>query len=79
MLTILSFALCNACVRAYNSAYWKVVVGRRLFVFMIVYVVLFGCPLIIAYPVLAVVVVEAFVEQLSTNQVGVSGMGVSKM
>jgi hypothetical protein len=75
MLLILSFALCNAHVRAYNSACWEVVVGGRLFVSMIVYVVLFGCPSII----LAAVVVEAFVELPYTNQVGALGMGVSKM
>jgi hypothetical protein len=36
---------------------------------MIEYAVLFGCLLIIGYPALAAVVVEAFVELPSTSQV----------
>jgi hypothetical protein len=51
MLTVLSFALCNAHVRAYSSACWKVVVGGRLFVSIMLYVLLFRCPSIVAYPV----------------------------
>jgi predicted membrane channel-forming protein YqfA (hemolysin III family) len=78
MLTILSFALCNAHVRAYSSACWEVVVGGRPFVSIMVYV-LFGCLSIISYPTLAVEVVETFVELLSINQVRASGMVVSRM
>jgi hypothetical protein len=73
MLTILFFALCNARVIAYNSAYWELVVGGRLSVSMIVCVALFGYLSTIAYPTLARVVVEAFVELPSLNQVGASG------
>jgi hypothetical protein len=40
-------------------------------------VVLFGYPSTIAHPALAGVVMEAFVELLSINQVGALDMGVS--
>jgi hypothetical protein len=45
----------------------------------VVYVLVFGSPSTIAYPALAVEVVEAFVELPSINQVGTSGMEVSRM
>jgi hypothetical protein len=44
-----------------------------------VYVLLFECPLTIAYPALAVEVVKAFVELPSINQVEALGMGVSRL
>jgi hypothetical protein len=53
--------------------------GGRLFISIVVYVLLFGRPLTIAYPALVAEVVEAFVELPSINQVGASGMGVSRM
>jgi hypothetical protein len=77
MLTVF-FDLCNAHVRAYSSACWEVV-GGRLFVSIMVYVLLFGCPLTIVYLALPVEVVEAFIELPSINQVGASVMGVSGM
>jgi hypothetical protein len=75
----LSFSLCNVHVRAYISACWEVVVEGRLFVSIIVYVLLFGCPSTIAYSAVAVEVVEAFVGLPSITQVRASGMGVSRM
>jgi hypothetical protein len=77
MLTVC--ILCNAHVRACSSACWEVVVGRRLSVSMIVCVALFGYPSAIAYPTLDGVVVEAFVELPSINQVEALCMGVSRM
>jgi hypothetical protein len=44
-----------------------------------VYVLLFGCPSTTVFPALTVEVMEAFVELSSINQVGASGMGVSRM
>jgi hypothetical protein len=73
MLTVMSFALGNAHVRAYSSACWEVDVSVSACV------VLFGCPSTVTYPTLARVVVEAFVELPSINQVGASGMEVSRM
>jgi hypothetical protein len=70
MVTVLSFALCNAHVRAYSSACWEVVVGGRLFVSIMVYVLLFGCLSTIAHHAVAAEVVEAFIELPSINQVG---------
>jgi hypothetical protein len=46
-----------------------------LFLLWYIYILLFGCLSNIAYPALAVEVVEAFVELPSINQVGVLGMG----
>jgi hypothetical protein len=54
-------------------------VGGRLFVSTIVSVALFRYPSTIAYLTLARVVVEAFVELSSINQVGALGMGVSRI
>jgi hypothetical protein len=75
----LSFALCNTLVRAYSSVCWEVVVGGRLFVSIMVYALLFGCPSTIVYPALAEEVVEDFVRLPSINQVGALGMGMSRM
>jgi hypothetical protein len=77
MLTVLSFALCNAHVRAYSLACWEVVVGRRLFVSIMVYA-LFECPPTITYCALAKEVVKAFAELPSINLVGALGIEVSR-
>jgi hypothetical protein len=44
-----------------------------------VYVLIFGCPSTITYPAVAAEVVEAFIELLSTNQMGAFGMRMSRM
>jgi hypothetical protein len=66
----LSFGLCNAHVSTYSSAYCGIVVGGRLFISIIVYILLFGYASVTMYPALAVEVVEAFVELPSINQEG---------